>query len=128
MVEAENTDVEPTDDGDVEGGPEPFLVALGKAIRPEVLAEAGDELARVVRSVETFGKKASLTLKVDLAPMKNNPDVAEVSATVTGKPAKPDPRATPMWPDGQGRLHRNDPRQQRLPFGPRAVGAEGDDA
>lgn len=107
-----------------ERGPDPFLVALSNSLRPEVLVEATDELARVIRSVHEHGKKGSLTLKLDLTPMKNNPEVAEVAASVTGKPARPAPRATPMWPTEDGRLSRKDPRQDELPFGPRPLGAE----
>ena len=113
------TEVQPTydtgPDPDVEDGPEPFLAALQKALRPEVLARAGDELARVIRSVQAHGKKATLTLTIALQPMKNNPEVAEVTAKVKASPAEPPPRATPMWPTPHGRLERNDPRQQQLP-------------
>lgn len=108
------------DDPVDEEGPDDFLTAMRKALRPEVLARAGVELAEVIRSVREVGKKGSLTLTVSLTPMKNNPDVAEVTARVKSSPAEPTPRATPMWPTESGRLERNDPRQQALP-GIRAV-------
>lgn len=110
-----STDVPPDD-------VEPFLTALNKAIRPEVLDRAADALAEVVAAVKREAKKGTLTLKVELAPMKNVPDAVEVTCRVKADPPEPPARATPMWPDEDGRLHRNDPRQQRLTFGaPRLI-------
>lgn len=112
-------DRHPHDDG--ETVIEPFLAALNKAIRPEVLDRAGGALAEVVAAVKREGKKGKLTLAIELSPMKNVPDAVEVTARVKATAPEPPARATPMWPDDDGRLHRNDPRQQALPFGVRPV-------
>lgn len=119
----------PSQTGPDEGSYEPFLAALNKAIRPEVLDEAAAELAEVVAAVKAQGKKGALTLKVELTPMKNVPDAVEVTTRIKSTAPEPPARATPMWPDEDGRLHRNDPRQQRLQFGaPRPVDDTREDA
>jgi hypothetical protein len=98
-----------------EMSPEPFLAALQKALRPEVLAKAGDELGELIASVKAQGKKGRLTLTVELSPMKNVPDVVEVVGKVAVKPPEPPARAKAMWPTESGRLETNDPRQSELP-------------
>lgn len=107
---------------------EPFLAALNKAIRPEVLDRASDLLAEVVAAVKREGKKGRLALTIDLVPMSNVPDAVEVTTRLKASPPQPPARATPMWPDEDGRLHRNDPRQQRLPFGVRPVNEDQENA
>ncbi len=104
-------------------GVEPFLAVLQQAIRPEVLARAGEHMAQVVAAVAELQKKGRLTVTLDIVPMKNNTGAAEVTARVKASVPEPSPAATFMWPDEEGRLHRNDPRQQVLP-GIRAVEAQ----
>lgn len=111
----------PTDQTDQTDEYEPFLAALHKAIRPEVLDRAAEQLAEVVAAVKREGKKGRLALTIDLVPMTNVPDAVEVTTRLKASPPEPPLRATPMWPDEDGRLHRNDPRQQRLPFGVRTI-------
>jgi hypothetical protein len=96
-------------------GPEPFLVALGKALRPEILARAGDDLGAVIAAVREQGKKGRLQLTIELSPMKNVPDAVEVTAKVKATPPEPPARAKAMWPTEAGRLETSDPRQQSLP-------------
>lgn len=115
-----------TDDHhDEPDGPEPFLLALNKALRPEILARAGDQLGEVIAAVREQGKKGRLTLTIDLAPMKNVPDAVEVTAKVKAAPPEPPARAKAMWPTEAGRLETSDPRQAQLP-GLRAI--DDDDA
>jgi len=116
-----------TDVEEQQAGPEPFLVALGKALRPEVLARAGDELGAVIAAVKEQGKKGRLTLTVELSPMKNVPDAVEVTAKVKAAPPEPPARAKAMWPTESGRLAESDPRQAQLP-GLRAIDHDREEA
>lgn len=103
-----------TDDTAVEHtDPDDFLVALRKALRPETLARAGDLLAEVIAGVAELDRKGTLTLTLELAPMKNT-DAVDVVARVKAKPPEPPAVGTVMWATEAGRLERNDPRQTRL--------------
>lgn len=94
---------------------EDFLVALRKALRPEVLARAGDQLAEVVTAVAEHAKKGSLTLKLDLKPLGNGHEAVEVVATTKTSVPEPTPAVRFLWPTTRGRLETSDPRQQELP-------------
>jgi len=94
---------------------DPFLNVLQQAVRPEVLARAGTQMAEVVAAVAELQKKGRLTLTLDVIPMKNNTGAAEVSVRVKAQVPEQAPASTFMWPDEDGHLHRNDPRQQELP-------------
>lgn len=106
---------------DEDGLHDPFLAALQKTLRPEVLDEAGEQLAALIEAVNAHGKKGSLTLKVSLDPHERVARAVEVTATVTTNPPKPKPVARIAYAH-DGRLHRNDPLQDELP-GMRAVPA-----
>lgn len=94
---------------------DPFLHVLQQAIRPEVLDRAGRQLAEVVAAVAELEKKGRLTLTLQVTPMKNNTGAAEVAVQVKAQVPEPPTASTFMWPDEDGHLHRNDPRQQELP-------------
>lgn len=100
---------------------DPFLVALQKSLRPEVLDEAGERLAEVINAVNDLGKKGSLTLTITLDPYERVARAVEVTGVVKAKPPQPKPVARVAYGHG-GQLHRNDPMQDELP-GVRAVEA-----
>jgi hypothetical protein len=99
---------------------EPFLHALHRALRPEVLVQAGDELADLVEAVTELRKKGRLTMTVELTPHERVPDAVEITCRVKAVPPTPPPVARIMYADG-GRLVQEDPRQTRLELGPRLV-------
>lgn len=97
----------------VEDGPDDFLVALRKAVRPEVLAEAAAALAEVTAAVHEERAKGKFTLVLDFKPVKNTA-VVEVTATTKAAPPTPDPSPQLLWTTPSGRLQRSDPRQMRM--------------
>jgi hypothetical protein len=106
---------------DEDGVHDPFLVALQKTLRPELLDDAGEKLAELIEAVNAHGKKGSLTLQITLDPHERVLRAVEVTAVVKAKPPEPKPVARIAYAH-RGRLHRNDPLQDELP-GMRAVPA-----
>lgn len=100
---------------DVDLDPEPILVALRNALRPEVLEEASGDLARVIQAVRDRGKTGELRLKVKVKPHERIPDVVEVAGEVATKIPKPDPIPQQMWTADGGRLFDHDPAQDEIP-------------
>lgn len=101
---------------------DPFLVALQRSLRPEVLDEAGELLGELIEAVNSHGKKGSLTLQIVLDPHERVARAVEVIGTVKSKPPVPKPVASVAYAH-DGRLHRSDPLQNELP-GMRAVPAQ----
>lgn len=98
----------------------PFLAALQDALRPEVLADASEQMAALVQAVKDQRKKGSLTLRIDLAPDSRVSDIVMVTARVATSPPKPDPIPKLMWTADGGHLALSDPKQHEIP-GIRAV-------
>lgn len=73
-------------------------------------------LRQAVESVKTTGRKASVTVKVDIAPMKNNNRVVQIGVKPTA--TIPEEKVDSIWfADSDGGLHRNDPEQLRMEYG-----------
>lgn len=77
-------------------------------------AEASNLLADLVAAVRDTGKKGSLTLTVDLAPLKGASNQLVVAAHVSVKAPKADSRTAVFFVDSNGGLSRNDPNQLEL--------------
>ena len=99
---------------------DPFLVALQKALRPEVLVDLGDQLAQVLDAVEDLGKAGKLQLTLAVKPYTRVHGAVEVTASVKSTVPQPEPVARLMYVD-QGRLVPNDPNQLEMFTGPRAI-------
>lgn len=73
-------------------------------------------LKQAVESVKTTGRKASVTVKLDIAPMKNNQRVVQIGVKPTA--TIPEEKVDSIWfTDDEGGLHRNDPEQLRMEYG-----------
>jgi hypothetical protein len=96
-------------------------------------AEASRALNDVVSAVRDLGQKGSITIAVEIAPLKGTRHQVVVSMRVTSKPPKTEPTAGMFFVDDDANLTRNDPRQLTLdglrviePVADRVVGGEGD--
>lgn len=74
-------------------------------------SKASEALQRVVGAVVDTGKKGSVTLQVNVEPMKNAPDTLLTTIVVTEKVPTDPPKAAVFYADGDGNLTRTDPNQ-----------------
>ncbi|GAS99882.1 uncharacterized protein RMCC_6847, partial [Mycolicibacterium canariasense] len=73
-------------------------------------------LREAVEAVKLTGRKASVTVKFDIAPMKNNARVVQIGDKVTA--TIPEDKRDSIWfTDDEGGLHRNDPDQLQMEYG-----------
>lgn len=83
-----------------------------------LLAEFGEELADVVRTIRDRGRgsgKITLTLEVRAAT-KGAGKALSIAGSVKATKPKPEVEETLMYAGDDGRLTRRDPRQPELPF------------
>lgn len=92
-----------------------FLVQHQKGIAHDKVSQ---ELRDAVAAVQEQGKAATVTLQVKIEPFKGNPDVLSTTITSAAKIPKPAPKPGIYYPDEDGGLHRNDPRQREFDYGP----------
>lgn len=89
----------------------PFAELLTMLDRGTAHAEASRGLADLIASVRDTGKKGSLSIAVDIAPLKGAHNQVVVQAQVTVKLPKSEPGSAVFWIDDGGNLSRTDPRQ-----------------
>ncbi|GGS88273.1 hypothetical protein ACFFV7_51110 [Nonomuraea spiralis] len=100
----------------------PFADVLRDIQGGEVADEAAMLMQQLVAAVQTHGKKGSMTLAIEVQPMKGNTSALMVSAQASIKPPKGEPTAAVFFFDGDNNLVRDDPRQLALPGVLREVG------
>lgn len=84
-------------------------------IRKGMVAEAaGEELAQVVRAVTATGKPGSLTIKLTVKPQKGDSEQVVISSKLSATTPTADMPEAIFFADGEGDLHRNDPRQPEM--------------
>jgi hypothetical protein len=88
-----------------------LLVQYQKGIAHDKVSQ---ELRDAVAAVQDQGKAATVTLQVKIEPFKGNPDVLSTTITSNAKIPKPAPKPAIYYPDENGGLHRNDPKQREL--------------
>lgn len=94
----------------------PFADILRDLGRGAVVDDAAIQLQALVTAVQTHGKKGSLTLKVEVAPMKGDLAAMFVAARVDMRPPSGEPVAAVFFADDDGNLVRDDPKQMKLPL------------
>ena len=100
----------------------PFADTFRELAGGTIADDAAVQLAAVTAAVAATGKKGTLTIKIDVAPMKGVMDALRVTAVVTSKEPADDVPSSIFYPDDAGNLRRDHPRQGTLPFdGPRRV-------
>lgn len=82
----------------------------------DLVFEMNREIEKVVAGVRESGKGGSLTLKVNITPIRQGSTALNVQGDVTGKVPQPAHDATIFYPTEGNTLQRNDPRQRNMPF------------
>lgn len=86
---------------------------LSEQRKGKLLAEASEELARVVKACRDTGKKGKLTITLKIRPTSTE---MMLSDEIKSDIPKPDAAASVFYDDDDGQLHRDDPHQEDLPF------------
>lgn len=95
----------------VEKETRPFADFLNDHNRGAEHRKAGEALQRLAGAVAATGKKGSVTVKVDVEPMKGTEGTMVTTVTVTEKlPVEPAKSAV-FYTDANDNLIRTDPRQ-----------------
>lgn len=87
----------------------PFADVLSEVNRGVVADEAATELAKVVTAVRETGKKGTVRVTLEIAPVKGNDQIVQVSGSVDAKLPRPAAPTSFFYPDDTGNLGRNDP-------------------
>lgn len=98
-----------------ENGPEgparvPFAAFLQRQENGGLHADLGDELARVVQAVRETGKAGTLTFVLKIKTTKQD-NTLEVAADIKTKVPVLERGASYWYPDANGNLLKDDPRQ-----------------
>lgn len=72
---------------------------------------ASELLAKVALAVTETGKKGSVTIKLDVEKLKGGDTELQIKATLNYKAPLEDIPMGIYYPDKDGKLHREDPRQ-----------------
>ncbi|ROO82644.1 hypothetical protein EDD29_0125 [Actinocorallia herbida] len=93
--------------------PRPFASVLADINYGEFADQLAEETAELVRAVTTNNRKGSITVTLEIAPRKGGRGL-----NVTGRHNLKLPQAEPVesvfFPDADGNLHRDDPRQTSI--------------
>jgi hypothetical protein len=92
----------------------PFAELLTVLDGGDVHAEASRALADLTAAVRDTGKKGSLTITVEMSPLKGSSNQLVIAARLGVKLPKTDPGSAVFFIDAAGNLSRNDPRQLEL--------------
>lgn len=92
-----------------------FLHVLQHHNDGEALAELADAMRECITAVQTVGKPARLQISVTFAPAARAAYAVSIGEPKVKLP--PVDRPASLWfGDGDGNLHREDPRQPQLPL------------
>lgn len=89
----------------------PFADFLAEHNKGQGHRQAGEAMQRLVAAVQDTGKKGSVTVKVDVAQMKDDDTLLITTVTVVEKIPVPSPKPAVFYADDDGNLVRTDPRQ-----------------
>jgi len=102
----------------------PITETLERLRGGQMLDEASEKLAEIVRAVDVTGKAGELTIKLQVKKLSRS-GALEVIDKVTAKVPEESPITTMMYPTPEGNLITEDPRQQKLDLKiPQIAGAE----
>lgn len=111
MSEDNNT---PEEEEELASG-ESFLKFLREHQRGDLAVIASDVMTDCLKASTTFGEVAELTLKVKFKPTGKG-QIIITPTCVASKLPKEEPEKGVMFVDDDFCLHRNDPRQMKLPL------------
>lgn len=89
----------------------PFADFLAEHNKGSGARQAGEALQTVVAAVLETGKKGNVTVRVDVAPMKNADGLLVTTVTVATKLPVVEPKPAVFYADDEHNLVRDDPRQ-----------------
>ena len=87
----------------------PFADVLSEVNKGVVADEAATKLAELVAAVQETGRKGTLKVLIEVAPVKGNDSIVQVSGSVDARPPKAPAPTSFFYPDDDGNLSRNDP-------------------
>nr|WP_062336122.1 hypothetical protein [Herbidospora sakaeratensis] len=94
----------------------PFAAILQELDAGRVHDALSREMHTLVKAIQDTGKKGTLTLKVEVAPIApGDTHVLTIKAGVSSAPPATSQPVSAFFVDGSGNLSRNDPRQLTLP-------------
>lgn len=103
------------DDGQLK----PFAATLHEIGNGKFTARLAAQVAEVTQAVRETGKKGSITIKLEIEPVKKNSSGAlNVSGSSVAKAPEGSDATTSsiFFADDHGNLTKDDPRQQQLPL------------
>jgi hypothetical protein len=92
----------------------PFAELLTVLDHGAAHAEASRLLHDLVAAVQAAGKKGTMSIVLQVAPLKGSTSQVVVAAQVSSKPPKGEPAAAVFFLDDDGNLTRHDPKQLEL--------------
>lgn len=96
--------------------PRPILETLHCINGGTFLIDAAEQLAELVKAVDSTGKGGTLTIKI--AVRKASSQAMAVRGDITVKLPPEQPLEALMFPTPEGNLLTDDPRQSKLPLAP----------
>lgn len=106
---------QPDLDHDSTGEVRPFAAVLQEIRKGNLHAELSLAVQEVVRAVKDTNKAGSVTLTLQIKPLKDNPDVLTVLDDVKVKRPVETRKPSIYFGDDEGNLTRSDPRQDPIP-------------
>lgn len=94
--------------------PRDFAAFLVEQSNGRTHTELSEGLRDLVTRVIDTGKKGSITLTVNVEPMKGAPETLVVTDAIKLKLPEHDRKASIFWPDPSGNLCRSDPNQRSI--------------
>lgn len=94
----------------------PFFDTLRDMRGGEVIAELAAKLQELVHAVQSTNATGSLTLTLEVKPMKGSTEAVVVTDTIKAKVPQLKSAGTVMFPTPDGNLTRQHPKQPELPF------------
>lgn len=96
--------------------PRPILETLHHLNGGTFLVDAAEQLAALVKAVDSTGKPGSLTLKI--TARRATSQTMAIRGDVTLKAPNDTPVEALLYPTPEGNLMTDDPRQSKLPLAP----------
>lgn len=93
----------------------PFMDTLRDVRGGEVVDDMAAKLQELVQAVQSTGASGSLTLTLDVSPMKGSTEAVILKDTIKLKKPEIKSKGTLMFPTPEGNLQRSNPNQRELP-------------
>lgn len=93
----------------------PFFDTLREVRAGEILDDLAERMQELVHAVQVTNAAGSLTLTLEVRPMKGSTEAVVVSDTIKTKTPQLKSKGTVMFPTPEGNLTRQHPKQAELP-------------